>query len=302
MKGMKWMRWVLAGVVLLGVLGVTSFEVVRAQEKPVIVVGSKGFTEQLILGNMVALLMENGGFKVDRKVGLGGTVICHEAIVRGDINVYVEYTGTGLTVILKKPVMKDPEEVYQAVKKEYEEKFKLTWLKPWGFNNTYCVVMRKDDAERLRVKKVSDLKPLAKDLIFGATIEFTARPDGVPGLTKHYGLTFKDLKGMDPGLVYKAIAERQVDVISGFATDGRIPAFDLVVLEDDLKFFPPYFAAPVVRMDLLSKAPQVANILNKLAGKIGDIDMATLNYSVDGRKLEAEAVARDYLKNNGLIK
>ncbi len=299
---MKRMRWILAGVVLLGVLGAASFEAARAQEKPVIVVGSKGFTEQLILGNIVALMMENNGFKVDRKIGLGGTVICHEAIVRGDINVYVEYTGTGLTTMLKKPVMKDPEEVYQVVKKDYEEKFKLTWLKPWGFNNTYCIVMRKDDAERLKVKKVSDLKPLAKDLIFGGTIEFTARPDGVPGLTKHYGLTFKDLKGMDPGLVYKAIAEKQVDVISGFATDGRIPAFNLVVLEDDLKFFPPYYAAPVVRMDLLAKAPQVADILNKLAGKISNIDMATLNYSVDGRKLDAETVARDYLKNRGLIK
>ena len=297
---MKGMRWILSGVVLLGVLG-ASLDA-GAQEKPVIVVGSKGFTEQLILGNIVALRMENGGFKVDRKIGLGGTVICHEAIVRGDINVYVEYTGTGLTTMLKKPVMKDPEEVYQVVKKDYEEKFKLTWLKPWGFNNTYCIVMRKDDAERLKVKKVSDLKPLARDLIFGATIEFMARPDGVPGLTKHYGLTFKEQKGMDPGLVYKAIAEKQVDVISGFATDGRIPAFNLVVLEDDLKFFPPYYAAPVVRMDLLAKAPQVADILNKLAGRIGDATMATLNYTVDGKKVEAEVVARDYLKNIGLIK
>ena len=297
---MKGMRWILAGVILLAVVG-ASFDA-GAQEKPVIVVGSKGFTEQLILGNIVALMMENGGFKVDRKIGLGGTVICHEAIVRGDINVYVEYTGTGLTTMLKKPVMKDPEEVYQVVKKDYEEKFKLTWLKPWGFNNTYCIVMRKDDAERLKVKKVSDLKPLAKDLIFGATIEFMARPDGVPGLTKHYGLTFKEQKGMDPGLVYKAIAEKQVDVISGFATDGRIPAFNLVVLEDDLKFFPPYYAAPVVRMDLLAKAPQVADILNRLAGRIGDATMATLNYTVDGKKVEAEVVARDYLKNIGLIK
>ena len=237
----------------------------RAQEKPVITVGSKGFTEQLILGNIVARLMEANGYRVSSKIGLGGSQICHEAIVRGDINVYVEYTGTGLTAILKKPVLKDPEEVYQAVRKEYEEKFKLTWLKPWGFNNTYCVVMRKADAERLKVKKVSDLKPLAKDLVFGATIEFTARPDGVPGLTRHYDLKFKDQKGMDPGLVYKAIQEKQVDVISGFATDGRIPAFNLMVLEDDLAFFPPYYAAPVVRMDLLVKAPHVSDLLNRLA-------------------------------------
>ncbi len=295
-------KWVLAGFILVAIVFAASFEHAGAQERPVVIVGSKGFTEQLVLGNIVSLMMESNGFKVDRKIGLGGTVICHEAIVRGDINVYVEYTGTGLTAILKKPVLKDPEEVYQVVKKDYEEKFKLTWLKPWGFNNTYCIVMRKDDAARLKVKKVSDLKPIAKDLVFGATIEFMARPDGVPGLTKLYDLKFKDQKGMDPGLVYKAIAEKQVDVISGFATDGRIPAFNLVVLEDDLKFFPPYYAAPVVRMDLLSKAPQIADILNRLAGKISDIDMASLNYTVDGKKMDAEGVAKDFLKSNGLVK
>ncbi len=299
---MKKAGWVLLATVLVCVFSTVSFREAIGQEKPTIIVGSKGFTEQTILGNMIALLMETNGFKVDRKIGLGGTVICHEAIVRGDINVYVEYTGTGLTAILKKPVMKDPEEVYQVVKKDYEDKFKLTWLKPWGFNNTYCIVMRRDDAERLKVKKISDLKPIAKDLVFGATIEFLARPDGVPGLVKQYDLKFKEQKGMDPGLVYKAIAEKQVDVISGFATDGRIPAFNLVVLEDDLKFFPPYYAAPVVRMDLLAKAPQVATILNRLAGMISDTTMATLNYTVDGKKVEAETVARDYLKNQGLIK
>jgi len=285
-------------VVLISVF----FQEAKGQEKPVIIVGSKGFTEQTVVGNMVALLMENNGFKVDRKIGLGGTVICHEAIVRGDINVYVEYTGTGLTAILKKPAVGNPDEAYQIVRKEYGEKFKLTWLKPWGFNNTYCIVMRKADADRLKAKKISDLKPYAKDLIFGATIEFLARPDGVPGLTKSYDLKFKDQKGMDPGLVYKAIAENQVDVISGFATDGRIPAFNLIVLEDDLKFFPPYYAAPVVRDDLLAKAPQVVDILNKLAGKISDTMMATLNYTVDGKKQPAEEVARDFLKSLNLIK
>jgi osmoprotectant transport system substrate-binding protein len=299
---MRRIGMILAMTVVCVVLISVFFQEAKGQEKPVIIVGSKGFTEQTIVGNMVALLMENNGFKVDRKIGLGGTVICHEAVVRGDINVYVEYTGTGLTVILKKPAVKDPDEAYQIVKKEYEEKFKLTWLKPWGFNNTYCIVMRKADADRLKAKKVSDLKPYAKDLIFGATIEFLARPDGVPGLTKFYDLKFKDQKGMDPGLVYKAIAENQVDVISGFATDGRIPAFNLVVLEDDLKFFPPYYAAPVVRDDLLAKAPQVADILNRLAGKISDITMATLNYTVDGKKQPAEDVARDFLKSLNLIK
>jgi glycine betaine/choline ABC-type transport system substrate-binding protein len=162
--------------------------------------------------------------------------------------------------------------------------------------------MRKADADRLKVKKISDLKPLAGDLVFGGTIEFLARPDGVPGLVKHYELKFKDQKGMDPGLVYKAIAENQVNVISGFATDGRIPAFNLVVLEDDMKFFPPYFAAPVVRMDLLAKAPKMAEVLNRLAGKISDDAMAALNYAVDGKKQDAETVAKEFLKGQGLIK
>ena len=287
---------VLSLVLIVGVLPTAA----TAQDK--ITVGSKGFTEQVILGNMLGLLLENAGFKVDRKIGLGGTVICHEALVRGDIGAYVEYTGTGLTAILKKAVLKDPEEVYQVVKKDYEDKFKLTWLKPWGFNNTYCIVMRKADAERLKVKKVSDLKALAGNMIFGATIEFLARPDGVPGLVKHYGLKFKDQKGMDPGLVYKAIAENQVDVISGFATDGRIPAFNLVVLEDDMRFFPPYFAAPVVRAELLAKAPKMADVLNQLAGKISDDTMAALNYAVDGKKQEAEAVAKEFLQSKGIIK
>ncbi len=297
MKGRRgFLILVLSLVLIMGALPPT------ATGQETVVVGSKGFTEQVILGNMVSLLLENKGFKVDRKIGLGGTVICHEALVRGDISVYVEYTGTGLVTILKKAVLKDPEEVYQVVKKDYEDKFKLTWLKPWGFNNTYCIVMRKADADRLKVKKVSDLKSLAGDLVFGGTIEFLARPDGVPGLVKHYGLKFKDQKGMDPGLVYKAIAENQVDVISGFATDGRIPAFNLVVLEDDMKFFPPYFAAPVVRTELLAKAPKIADVLNQLAGKISDDAMAALNFTVDGKKQDAEMVAKEFLKGQGLIK
>jgi glycine betaine/choline ABC-type transport system substrate-binding protein len=204
--------------------------------------------------------------------------------------------------ILKKPMEKDPDEAYKIVKKEYEDKFKVQWLKPWGFNNTYVIAIRKADSERLKIKKVSDLKPHAKDLILGGTIEFIARPDGIAGLNKHYDLKFKDQKGMDFGLVYKAIGEKQVDVISTTATDGRIQAFDLVVLEDDMRFFPPYYAAPVVRMDLLAKAPQVGDILNRLAGKVSDVAMATLNYNVDGKKMEAESVAKDFLKNSGYIK
>ncbi len=295
-------RWILVVTVMLLVFFSTSFKGAMGQEKPVIIVGSKGFTEQLILGNMIASLMENNGFKVDRKVGLGGTVICHEAIVRGDLNVYVEYTGTALMAILKRQLVRDPEQSYQIVKKDYEEKFKLTWLKPLGFNNTFVIVMRKEDADRLKITKISDLKPYAKDFVIGGSIEFFARTDAFLGLVKEYDLKFKDQKPMDFGLVYKAIAEKQVDVTMATSTDGRIPAFNLVVLEDDLRFFPPYYAAPVVRMDVLAKAPQVADILNRLGGKISESTMASLNYAVDGKKQVAEDVAQEFLKNRNLIK
>ncbi|OGP95068.1 MAG: hypothetical protein A2157_19890 [Deltaproteobacteria bacterium RBG_16_47_11] len=300
-------RWILPAVVLIFVFFAVSFEEVKGQEKPGIVVGSKGFTEQLILGNMVALLMENNGFKVDRKVGLGGTVICHEAIVRGDLNVYVEYTGAALTTILKREVIGDPEQTYQAVKKDYEEKFKLTWLKPLGFKEPFGIVIRKEDADRLKITKISDLKPYAKNFVIGISIEFPARNSVFRLLAKEYDLKFKDQKPMDFGLVYKAIAEKQVDVTMANSTDGQISAFNLVVLEDDPRFFglrfvPTYYAAPVVRMDLLEKAPQVADILNPLGGKISEGTMTSLNYTVDGKKQVAEDVAQEFLKNRNFIK
>ncbi|MCL4371333.1 MAG: glycine/betaine ABC transporter substrate-binding protein [Chloroflexi bacterium] len=271
-------------------------------EKPKIIVGSKDFTEQFIVGNMVASLMAENGYPVEKKIGLGGSALVHEALKKGDINVYVEYTGTGLTVMLKQPVISDPDKAYEAVQKGYKEQFNLVWLKSWGFNNTYALVMRKDQADQLGVKKVSDLSAQSKGMVLGATQEFIVRPDGLPGLATAYGFAFKDAKGMDPGLMYSAVAEKQVDVISGFATDGRIPALNLAVLADDKAYFPPYYAAPIVRQDLLDKSPQVAEILNKLAGKITDQTMASLNAAVDVQKRAPEDVAKEFLKSQGLVK
>jgi osmoprotectant transport system substrate-binding protein len=270
-------------------------------EKPKIVVGSKNFTEQLVVGNIIASLMAENGYTVEKKLGLGGSALVHEALRSGDINVYVEYTGTGLTVMLKQPVITDPDKAYEAVQKGYQE-LKLAWLKPWGFNNTYALVMRNDRADQLGVKKISDLSAQAKTMVLGATQEFITRPDGMPGLAKAYGFEFKENKGMDPGLMYSAVSEKQVDVISGFATDGRIPALSLAVLADDKLYFPPYFAAPVVRQDLVDKSPQVAEILNKLAGKITDQTMAGLNAEVDVQKRTPEDVAKAFLKSQGLVK
>lgn len=274
-----------------------------AAQKPPVTVGSKAFTEQLLVGHMLALLLEDAGFKVNPKIGLGGTALVHQALVNGEVDVYIEYTGTGLITILKEPLQEDPGKVYDTVQRLYKERFKATWLKPWGFNNTYTLVIRKEDADRLRATKTSDLTRAASSMVFGATQEFVVRPDGLPGLAKHYGgLTFKENKSMAPDLVYDALKNKQVDVISGFATDGRIPANNFVVLEDDKKYFPPYFAAPVVREELLARAPEVTEVLNRPAGKVDDGTMARLNYEVSGKKRSPEEVAREFLKARGWIK
>lgn len=270
--------------------------------KPKIIVGSKNFTEQLVVGNMVGLLLEDAGYPVDYKLRLGGSGLVHEALVNGDVNVYVEYTGTGLTVMLEEDPMSDPDETYARVKEQYKEKWDLNWLEPWGFNNTYTIAIRQDDATDKGIEKISDLKDKASAMLIGATHEFIPRQDGLAGLQKTYGFQFKEAKGMDEGLMYQAVRDGQVDAISAFATDGRIPAFDLVVLIDDLSYFPPYYAAPVVRSDLLEADPEVATVLNKLAGKIDDATMARLNYEVDEEKQDPSAVAKKFLQDIGLIK
>ncbi len=269
--------------------------------KPKIVVGSKNFTEQLVVGYMVGLLMEDAGYPVDYQLRLGGSGLVHEALVNDEINVYVEYTGTGLMVMLEEDPISDPDETYARVKEAYAEKWNLTWLEPWGFNNTYTVAMREDVAADLGLVKISDLKDKAADLTFGATHEFIPRQDGLAGLQEHYGFEFKKAVGMDEGLMYSAVREKEVDAISAFATDGRIPAFELITLEDDLGYFPPYYAAPVVSGDLLEEDPEVATLLNQLAGKIDDATMAELNYKVDEDKLDPSAVAKQFLQDIGLI-
>ena len=290
---------------------------------PVVGVGSKDFTESVLLGEMVAQLLEDNGFEVERQLNLGGTVVAHEAMLNGDIDTYVEYTGTGLLAILG---MELPEEeaspeaspsadagatpesgggiaqtVYDIVAEEYPAQFNVEWLEPWGFNNTYALALRRDRAEELGVTKVSDLEGLAGDLTIGATQEAVVREDGIPGLEETYGIEFGDVVGLDPGLMYSAVDNGDVDIITAFATDGRIESMDLVLLEDDLAFYPPYFAAPVVRQDLLEAAPNVEDILNSVAGTLDDARMAGLNYQVDEESQEIEDVARNFLTEEGLI-
>lgn len=292
--------------------------VAQDEDLPTVTVGSKDFTESIVLAEMVAVLLEDAGYTVERQLNLGGTAVVHEALTNGDINVYVEYTGTGLLAILgmdlpegaASPAATPAEgadegpgtgEVYQIVKSEYAEQFGLEWLQPWGFNNTYVLAVTQETADEYELETVSDLEGVAGELTFGATQEFLARPDGLPGLEEAYGIEFGDAVGLDPGLVYSAVDEGEVDVISAFATDGRIPALDLVTLADDQAFFPPYFAAPVVSQELLDESPEVAELLNQLGGTIDDSTMADLNFQVDDGGEEPVDVARGYLEEQGLI-
>lgn len=265
-------------------------------------IGTKNFTEQLILGELLAQLIEaHTPLRVERKFNLGGTVICHQALVRGDIDLYPEYTGTALTAILRMSTLSEPEEVLAIVRREYRLKFQCEWLEPFGFNNTYAIAVRRSDAEKWDWQKISDLKPVAKNLLAGFTPEFRERPDGYVGLKRVYKFEFGRVVDMDPALMYQALALGKVDVICAFATDGRILAYNLLLLEDDRRFFPPYQAAPVIRMEVLQNFPELRQVLNLLAGAINNETMQQLNYEVDENKRSPKEVAREFLVTKGFL-
>ncbi|KPK50515.1 MAG: hypothetical protein AMK72_02035 [Planctomycetes bacterium SM23_25] len=299
--------------VLLVVVGLIAIALVafHALTKPqqtatAISIGGKHFTEQEILGEIMALMIEaNTDLTVHRKLNLGGTMICFNALRAGDLDLYAEYTGTGLVNILKRDVIADSDKAYQAVSEAFKAEYDLVWLEPFGFNNTYTLTMRAKHAEQLGVRSISELatKVRAGEKLRAAfDAEFLVRPDGYSGLRKTYDFRFpEEPRQMDPGLMYKSAADGDVDVIDGFATDGRIPAFDLMVLEDDKCFFPPYHAAPLVRADALARCPQLKHVLNRLAGKIDGQSMQRLNYEVDEEGRQARDVAREFLKSQGLI-
>jgi len=264
-------------------------------------IASKNFTEQLILGELMAQLVEaNTELTVKRKFNLGGTMICHGALTSGEIDIYAEYTGTGLTAILKQDVIADPDQALRVVRKAYRERFDAEWLEPFGFNNTYAVTVRKDDARDHGWHTISDLVEDAASLRAGFTSEFAERPDGYPGLRKAYGFGFSEVRDLDPAIMYQAIANREVDVICAFATDGRIAAYNLQLLEDDWAFFPPYHAAPVVRRESLNAYPQLRPVLARLAGVLNDVTMRQLNYEVDEHKRAPREVARQFLVSRNL--
>lgn len=265
-----------------------------------LVVGSKNFTESDLLGEIVAQHIERRtGLVVDRRFHLGGTFVCHQAITSGKIDLYVEYTGTAYTAVLKHPPLHDPDTVYRTVGAEYGRRFGLAWGKPFGFDNTFAILVRRADAVRERLTRISDLARVAPRWRAGFGYEFFERPDGLAGLAKTYGLRFAaPPTAMDLGLTYRALADRTVDVIAGNSTDGQIAALDLVALEDDRAYFPPYVAAPVIRAAALAAHPALRRALDELGGKLSNADMRRLNALADVEHRDIAAIARDWLAAN----
>jgi osmoprotectant transport system substrate-binding protein len=272
-------------------------------DKKSVVIGSKDFSESIILGEMFAQLIENNtDIEVVRKLNMGGTFVCFEAIKNGDIDIYPEYTGTGLTAQLKMDVITDSEEAYRVVAEEFNKQFDIKWLSPLGLNNTYTLAVTQEVAEEFGVETFSDLAAVSEDLIFGAEHEFFNRQDGFEGLVEAYGMEFKgEPKKMQVALKYQAIGNGDMDVTDAFATDGQIIQYNLKILEDDKGFFPPYYVAPIVKNETLEQFPELEEVLDRLAGLIDDATMTELNYRVDVEGESVETVATDFLTSAGLV-
>ena len=285
-----------AALVILGIaaLGAVAFAAIPREER--IIVGSKNFTEQVILGELLAQAIERyAGLPVDRRLNLGGTFICDTAIQTGDIDLYVEYSGTALTAVFKQPVMNDPQAVLERVKTLYADSGRAM-LAPLGFNNTFAILVRSADAQQRGLTRLSQLAAHAPGWRAGFGYEFIERADGYKGLASTYGLRFSDPpRVMDLTLIYRALANGQVDVIAGDATAGLIEALSLTALEDDRQYFPPYDAVPVVHSATLLRHPEIGAALARLAGRLSAADMRRMNYAVDGNREDPAAVVRAFL-------
>jgi len=266
-------------------------------------VGSKNFTEQLVLGELLAQYLESVcHMPIEKRFYLAGTYICQQALLAGRIDTYVEYTGTALAAILKQNASGDSQAVYEQVKEEYRRRFGLEVMPPLGFNNSFAMVMRGEDARRMGVSTLSQLAPFAPQLRLGVGYEFLERQDGYEGLVRTYDLKFAEApRVMDLGLLYRALQNRSVDIVAGNNTDGLIAALGLVVLEDDKHYFPPYDAVPIVRPELFQRCSQARAAFERLSGRITAADMRAMNYAVDGEKRDAAEVARGFLVKERLV-
>src|SRR3569623_129121 len=266
------------------------------------VIGAKNFTEQVILGELLAQEIEvKSSLKVERRFYLAGSYICNQALLSGRIDAYVEYTGTALTAILKQPVSRDPDAVLQTVRRLYASRDDVTVADPLGFENTFAMVIRGDDAKRLKLTTLTQAARYAPNWRLGVGYEFEQRPDGLPGLSAAYNLHFAGPpRTKDLGLLYRALTAHQVDMIAANSTDGPIQALGLVALQDDRHYFPPYQAVPLVRSDSLRRWPQIADALHALAGKVTADDMRHMNEAVDGQHRDPVEVVREFRARRSL--
>jgi osmoprotectant transport system substrate-binding protein len=291
------MRILLAALATLAFAGQASAQTLK--------VGSKNFTEQFVVAELYAAALEAAGFKVERKINLGATLVAHEALKSGAIDLYPEYTGTGLGAVMKLqgPTETSPQKAYQTVKAFYEKEYKLTWLRPSGVNNGYAMVVRPETAQSMNLKTLSDLAKVAGKLKIGAGPEFNDRRDGLKGLKEVYGIEFGEFRQFAAlRLRYEALIQKQIDVANGFATDWQIAAEKFTALKDDKNLFPPYYLAPVVRMDTVASNPKAVEALLKVDGLIDNPTMQELNRQVEVDKKEPRAVATAFLTTNGVIR
>jgi len=296
---MNKLRWIM---LLVLVMSTALLAGCGGADDKTITVASKDFTEQFILGEMYALLLEDAGYTVNRKMNLGGTPVAHQALLDGEIDVYPEYTGTGLLTVLKLEVMSDPQAVFDAVKAGYADQFSLAWLDAAPMNNTQALAMTRERAAELGITTFSDMAANADQLTLIGPPEFAEREDGVPGLKRVYGdFEFANFLTVDPGLRYQALLNGEADVVVAFGTDGELAAYDLLSLVDDKGLYPPYQVAPVIRQAVLDKDAEVAAVLNRLAPLLTNEVMQALNNEVSGNGREPVDEAREFLTAQGLI-
>ena len=286
---------------IAGIVATTLFALAAPAHAQAVKIGSKNFTEQFVVAEIYAQALEKAGVEVERRLNLGATLVAHTALTNGEIDLYPEYTGTALAAVVKGDLSGSAKKIYGEVKDYYEKNLKLTLLEPTRINNGYAIILLPETAETYKLKTLTDLGPVSKDLTFGAEAGFGDRKDGLPGLKQTYGIAFKEFKIFAKlGIRYSALASKDLDVSYGFATDWQISENKLVVLEDDKKLFPPYYLVPVVRQDTLAKNPKISEVLNKISPLLNNETMRELNAKVDRDKEEPADVAADFLKAQGI--
>lgn len=287
--------------ICLAVVTLFTTTVLKVEKKPDIVVGSKDYTEQIILNCMVADVIEgNLDLVVGRKMALGGSQICFTALTNGEIDIYTEYSGTMFTNLLKHDPIADKQKVYETIRDELAQQYDITALKMMNYNNTFTLALRPETVEKYNLKTLSDLARVSDQLVLGAELEFFDRQDGLAGLHDHYGLTFGQELGVVGSNRYTALASGSCDVINAYSTDGLLKKFGLVCMEDDKNFFVPYFATPMVRNDVIDRYPQIVPYIEALGNALSEEIMIELNYKVDELQMKPEDVARQFVVENNL--